>query len=459
MKTASKRLANLVLIVVLTATATISNAQSSVNESKYGKDSATCVQNLSLYGDYYKQWTNSDYKSDDLANTSYKYWIYCLTQCPLASQNVYTRGVKLVEYKIESCKDSIKKDHYVDTLMLVYDQRIKYFGDNPKFPVGYLKGRQAIDLFQHRKTESKQYYPLFKESYDLMLNETEPTVLYMYFVATIQYFKDNNCDLDLVFETYMKVNDALQYNINSKSEENADPYVKTLAKLEPIMLQIATCDKLITVFEPKFDANPKDTNLARNLVRLFEMRKCTKENLYYKALQQVHKIAPNAQSAYSMGRMSVERKLYDEARAYLIEAVSLYPDSLTDNKADTYLLLADVYNKLDQLSKSREAAREVLKLRPSDAFAYLIIGELYVKSASSCSFKDLPVAYWAAADQFAKAAAVAKDEKLKDAAQKQLSNIRRNFPLQTDIFMRNLTEGQSFTVECWIQETTTVRAR
>ena len=52
--------------------------------SKYGKDSAKCVTNLSLYSDYYKQWRASGYKNNDLATTSYQYWRYCFLNCPIA---------------------------------------------------------------------------------------------------------------------------------------------------------------------------------------------------------------------------------------------------------------------------------------------------------------------------------------------------------------------------------------
>lgn len=470
MKRVTKRVLGSLLIILLSTFALNVKAQSendSDNDSgevasdipKYGSDSVQCVTNLSLYSDYYKQWSNSGYKNHELANTAYKYWRYCFLECPKASQNLYSRGTRLVEFLINEAKDSLISDKYVDTLMMVYDRRIEYFPKNPKYPVGYLRGRQAVDLFQHRKTASDQYYLLFKQSFDLMGNATEPTVLYGYFISSLKYWQDKHSDLDLVYETYIKVNDALQYNINTKSEKDAENYSKVIKNLEPIIIQIATCEKLVSVFEPRFDKNPNDTTLARNLVRLFELRQCTKEDLYYKALKQVHSIAPNAQSAYSMGKMSVERDLLDDAKTYLQQTLSLTSDSQVIKKADTYLLLADVYNKQNNYSKSREAAREVLKLRPDDAFAYLIVGELYVKSASSCTFKDLPVAYWAAADQFAKAAVVAKDDKLRDIAQKQLASIKKNFPIGTDLFMRNLTEGQSFTVECWINETTTVRAR
>lgn len=461
MKRVTKYFAVVALMVIGMASFASSNLEVGVPDggSKYGKDSVKCVTNLSLYSDYYKQWKESKYKSDDLANTAYSYWRYCFLECPRASQNMYSRGVRLVKNKIKITKDSTLKSAYVDTLVMVYNQRIKFFPNNPKYPVGYLKGRLAVDLFKYRSSAPEEYYPIFKESFDMMQEKSEPTVLFGYYLATVKYKQAGNAKIDLVYETYMEIYDVLQYNSANLEEKKAKKYDAITNKIEPYMVKLANCEKLVRVFEPKFDADPSDTILARNLVRLFEMRKCTGTDLYFKALEQVHKIAPNAQSAFSMGRMSVERKMYEPARDYLLQAIELIPDSLTDKRADAYLLLADVYRSMKQYPKSREAARNVLQLRPDEAYAYIIIGDLYVKSSSTCKFKGMSVTYWVAADQFAKAVAVAKDDKIKEQAQKQLSVIKKNFPVQQDVFMRNLKEGDSFKVECWINTTTTVRIR
>ncbi len=427
--------------------------------SKYGKDSIKCLTNLNLYADYYKQWKATKYKQNDLAETSIQYWRYCFLECPRARQNVYSRGAKLMRYKIKTTKDSLTRERYIDTLMMVYENRIKYFPNNPKYPVGYLRGRQAVDLWQFRKDSPEQYYPLFKEAYELQGNKLDAGVLLGYFLATVKYWQAKKCDIDLVYETYMEVYDVLQYNIENSDEKAAKKYKAASDKIESIMVKIAKCDKLVEVFEPKFDKDPSDTVLAKNLVRLFELRHCTDADLYYKALKEVDKIAPDASSKYCMGKMSLERKKYAEAIEYLKAAVELIPDSNANRKADAYLLMADAYKSTGKLAESRIAARKVLEYRPDDPLAYITIGDLYIKSASTCKFKGLSVAYWAAADKYAKAISVAKDEKLKAAAQEALAKIKKNFPSEQEVFMRNLKVGDPFTVECWINENTTVRIR
>ena len=48
------------------ATNPVANMVPQDNGSRYGKDSATCIMNLSLYREFYKQWKNSHYKNNTI---------------------------------------------------------------------------------------------------------------------------------------------------------------------------------------------------------------------------------------------------------------------------------------------------------------------------------------------------------------------------------------------------------
>ena len=100
----------------------------------------------------------------------------------------------------------------------------------------------------------------------------------------------------------------------------------------------------------------------------------------------------------------------------------------------------------------------MLDLRPDEGNAYLIIGDMYAASASDCGNNDLTkkVAYWAAVDKYYKAKSV--DPDMIDIAKKRIETYSKHFPGSETIFFYDLTEGDSYTVECWINEKTTVRA-
>ena len=99
---------------------------------------------------------------------------------------------------------------------------------------------------------------------------------------------------------------------------------------------------------------------------------------------------------------------------------------------------------------------QALKLKPNCGKAYILIGDLYAASGSRCSGDDiLPLDYnWAAADKYARAAAV--DPSVADQARERRSKLK--FPSDQDKFQRGYTTiGAEYTVRCWIQEPTTVK--
>ena len=89
----------------------------SFSQSKYGVDSVSCITNLSLFREYYKQ------KNYIEALTP---WRWTFQNCPKASGNIYKNGPIIIKSLIKERPE--QKKEYVDTLMLIYDQRIKYFG-------------------------------------------------------------------------------------------------------------------------------------------------------------------------------------------------------------------------------------------------------------------------------------------------------------------------------------------
>ena len=111
---------------VITLFCASSFAQKGIEDgSKYGhgEDSLRCLKNLSLFSEYVKQKSYAD---------ALPSWEIVYNECPLASKRVYTDGVKIKEWQIKTEKDKTQKNAYIDELMAIYDQRIKYFGNDRK---------------------------------------------------------------------------------------------------------------------------------------------------------------------------------------------------------------------------------------------------------------------------------------------------------------------------------------
>lgn len=432
---------------------------------KYGADSVRCVMELSLYNDFYKQWKDSKYKDESLVKLAIKSWSYCFNAAPICSQNMYIRGEKMIKHYIKINKDKPElKRAYIDTFYMIYDQRIKYYGDDKSKPEGILLGRKAQAVLKYDKDSAESYYHCFKKSFELMGNNSEELTLYYYFIASIYYVQQDHGDRDLILENYVEIQDVIQSNLNKYADNPKEytRYEKVSNNIEKNVEKFASCDKLIQLYEPKLKENPDDLKLAKSIVKFFEARKCDgidTNDTYFIALEKVHSVEPSPESAFSMGRMALKRGDTEKAQKYLEEATKTLSDSNEVRKASAYLLLSEVYRSKGMSSQSRSAAYSVLKYKPTESMAYIIIGDLYTSSAAQCTSQGLRVAYWAAYDKYAQALSMATDDKSKERAQKKMAVIKKSFPENQDLFMRNLKPGQDIKVECWINETTKIRAR
>jgi len=73
---------------------------------------------------------------------------------------------------IKSETDKTHKEKYIDTLMIVYDKRIQYFGKE-----GYVLGKKGSDLYKLRPSAYEESYEILKKSIQLEGNESNGPVL------------------------------------------------------------------------------------------------------------------------------------------------------------------------------------------------------------------------------------------------------------------------------------------
>ena len=106
-------------IVLLLATVIFSlnaNAQSIWGNSV--ADSVTCYDSYNIFGSFYQ---SKDYAAP------FDPWFKVYETCPAAKKATYIYGPKIVETKICATADAVERQQYVDLLIELYDNRLKYF--------------------------------------------------------------------------------------------------------------------------------------------------------------------------------------------------------------------------------------------------------------------------------------------------------------------------------------------
>ena len=186
----------------------------------------------------------------------------------------------------------------------------------------------------------------------------------------------------------------------------------------------------------------------------FKLNGCTDNTVYFEASKNYYNLAPSAESAANIASMAYDRGVYAEAVDFFKQATQLETDS--DTKAIYYLGLAKALYKQNKKPDARENALKAAELKSNWGEPYIVIGQLYAESSAECSDLSLPKSiYWVAVDMFNKAKAV--DPSFQEEANKYIILYSQYYPKKEDAFFLSLKEGDSYTVKCWINETTRVR--
>lgn len=427
---------------------------------KYGSDSIKCITQLSLYQEAFKQWKKSNYKSA-IVKDFVPHWRWVFLNCPLASENTYVNGLKIVDYYLSSAKNDIEKNKYLDTMVMIHEARIKYFPNHyktGKSQVGDLKGNLGVDLFLLAPERCEQAYNILKESVEIEGQNASTASSVYFFRATIKMVKSGKADEELVVDTYDQISEIVDKNL---VKYQANP--KYLSQWESVKGNIdntfepyATCDILIGIYTKKYNANSTDVVLLNKITKILKKKKCTKSELFFSASEALYKADPSPEAALLMGKMNIENEAYATAAKYYLDAVDMITDPM--EKADTYSDLGKIYYKLNDFIRARSYALKAIDINPADGMSYLLIGDLYASSASNCGDNELTkkAAYWAAVDKYYQAKRA--DGELAELANNRIATYSKHFPTVDVIFFHDLQEGDSFKVECWINENTTVRA-
>lgn len=412
----------------------------------HGEDSIRCIKNYSMFREYVKQ------KNYDLAIEP---WKIVYTECPKSTKYIYIDGIKMIERDIKKADDE-QRAVLVDSMMNIYKQRIKYYGQK-----GFVLGNMGIDYIRYaeKTTENMQKgYDWLKESLTLEKYKSGAAELLTFMQASNALFQANVIEGGIVVEDYGTVSEIAEYIIKNKQRgwENVE-------KAKPAIDQVfetsgaASCEDLIPFYATKFAETPEDVEFLKKSTDLLRSTKCTDSDLFFKMTDKLNSLEPTSDLAYELAKLSNQSENLEAASKYYLQAIELQEDA--ELKAKYYLELGDVTRRIGDYPKARTYALKSIENDPTSGYPYLLIGNIYAASSKSCSEDEFAqkAVYWAAVDKFKKAKSV--DPKLAEDADKFIEAYRPHFPDNETIFFYNLNEGDTYTVECWINEKTTVRAR
>ena len=406
------------------------------------EDSLNCGRYLSAYRGFFRLKLYEDVHDS---------WWYVVNNCPAASEKMYVDGVTMYRYFIDSSPYGPERENLIDTLMLIYDLRMEYFGGE-----GNVLGRKGRDLLTYRGEDMEavqQAYTMLKKSIDLQGLESQETAMLYYISAGIGLNKKGIIDDNQIIEDYLTVIGIMD------KQERSSRWERARASIDDLLLKedILSCEALNTYYEPLFEVKKNDKAFLEILIKVHTIAGCDRSDFFVKASENLYLIEPGSESAYNLAILFITRNDFETAAVYLKEAAE--GENLdSETRAERYYELAVVSSANKDYCRAIEYARETIKLKSDYGKAYMLLGDAYIASRSNLG-EDFQqrAAFWAAADKYEKAIEV--DPSLAEEARQKLSDYSKQFPNNEEVFFRDFKEGDSYLVGGCINENTTVRSR
>jgi hypothetical protein len=394
----------------------------------------------------------------------------------------FTDGIEMYKHFFENETDEAKKEEYKKKAIELYDGAIKCMREKHIIykncsdqtcmdqRLGKLMGNKAYDMFYTFYYPRAETYEVLKESVKLTGTAAEYTVLYPFPAIIVYLFQAEKISKAEARDAYKLLNDIADYGADNHPMygeyyvQAKDVISSTYAQIER---KIFDCDFFVAKFEPDYNADPTNIDQMRVMIKTLKESGCEPGAPFLATLE-------GAYAQYATAYNDSLRRIYiaehpeagakeEYDKGNWTEAIKLYKDAIakesdSDKKASYYFSIASIqFRKQGLYGPARESARSAAQLRDGWGRPYMLIGDMYAKSSSSCG-KDAyarGLAVLAAIEKWSYARSI--DGEVASEASKKIATYSDHIPPQDDAFMMGKAEGQKDQVGCWIGESVTLR--
>ncbi len=422
-----------------------------------------CVVNVSLFHESVK---NKQYAD------AYEPWWEVYTTCPNANKSIYSDGAKIVEALWSTTKDAAEKERLASLAIEMQDKRIKWFGNDPKYPTAYILGEKGLTYLDfYGESKLAEAHECLQASAKGMGAKSKIQVLVkLVDVSYTLYKQDPNGKAEQFIADYELASNYLADQAGDASNKNAEVAGKQKDYVDNIFAisGAADCSKLDDIYAAAVKDNLSNLDMLQKIAKLYKRVRCTESDVYFAACEAAHKLQPTQESAAGCASMSAKKGDYEQAIAYYDQAIKLamQEDAMEDVADYQYNVAVYYFANLKKYPEARKYAQASIStlnglgITKGQGRCYIIIGMAY--AASQPYGNDAKghilnkTVYWAAVDKFVKAKQV--DPSVEATANEYISSYSKYYPTKEERFdLPNEFSGSTFYVGGWIGETTSIR--
>ena len=420
-----------------------------------------CVINVSLFHESVK---NKQYAD------AYEPWWSVYSTCPNANKIIYTDGAKIVEALYKATTDEAEKERLAKLAVEMQDKRIRFFGNDPKYPTAYILGEKGMAYLDfYGNTKLAEAHDCLQKSVAGMGAQSKIMTLVKLVDVSYDLYKQNG-NAEQFISDYEMASNHLATQASNPANKNADVAAKQKDYVDNIFAisGAADCSKLDEIYAAAVSANISNLDMLQKIAKLYKRVRCTESEVYFAACEAAHKLQPTQESAAGCASMSAKKGDYETAIAYYNQAIELAKAEGSMEDVADYQYNVAVYcfaNTKDYPSARKYALASIATLSElgkteGQGRCYIIIGMAYASSRPYGNDAKGAIlnksVYWAAVDKFVKAKQV--DPTVEATANEYIASYSKYYPTKEERFdLPNEFSGSSFYVGGWIGESTAIR--
>jgi tetratricopeptide (TPR) repeat protein len=381
---------------------------------------------------------------------AYSEWKKVYAKNPSFSQAIYIEGAPLFDSLISKENNKVRKQILIDSLMKLYDDRIRYYGKD-----GYILGRKALQMLNYYPDRVVEANAMLKRSIELEAASTRPAVFVYYMSTCVELMYKGTFDSTVVYAAYdlifKNVFEALRVN-----QPEGNLYSSAFRNVEDYLRPISRCSDFNTRFLKSYQADSNNISSLKSMFKALMDRKCYTSDFCKLLAKRIYDFDTTGEAPLHYGNYLFTIGDINKSVRYLFWASkSTNPDLAVRG----YLALGNSYKFMDVPPRAQNMVEKALEIQPKNGNIYIFLGDLYRYSFEECGPNEMDKrsVYWLAADTYRKAMEL--DPSVKAIAEKRLTDCNINFPMSQTLKRLGMVEGDSYKVPSWIASETTVRAR
>ena len=422
-------------------------------------------------------------KIDDYKLAS-EYWEQVFKIAPVADGNRdyhFWDGMKILTWKMGNETDQTKKAEYVNRILGLYNQLANCYEENAINvkncngdscgikQAGFVLGRKAYEMYYTHGSSYKDIYETLKQSIDKANYKAEYIVLDPFGVTLADLYSKGEVSADEARHYIEKVQNIAEYNI--KNDKTYGAYFKQgLEKMDydlaDVEKDVFDCEFFKKKFMPLFKENKDNGDVVKYILVTLKRQECPQDDEFLVEVENAWKVfaeeynaalrdsLEKVNPALAASRLANEGN-YSEAAKKYEEGIDQETDP--EKKANYLYALASIqFGELNQLSSARANALKAAQLKPNWGKPYILIGDMYSKSAKSCGDDwNQRLAILAALEKYYYAKSI--DPNSVGQANNRIGKFEGSKPRKDEGFMRGMKEGQIVNTGCWINENVKLR--